>query len=155
MDDVHPKEDREPRVLIFSGSNPLRRWPAPQIAKEHLWPKLRCLVAVNFRMSTTAMHADYFLPAAGYYEKHGIKYAQSYIPYVVLSDEAVKPLGESKSEWEIFGLLSEAVAHRAKERGIGPVRGYRDAALRPLPTPTSTTRETASTTPTTRTTPSS
>ena len=25
------------------------------------------------------MHADYFLPAAGYYEKHGIKYAQSYI----------------------------------------------------------------------------
>ncbi len=76
---IHSKEDREPRVLIFSGSNPLRRWPAPQIAREHLWPKLRCLVAVNFRMSTTAMYGDYFLPAAGYYEKHGIKYAQSYI----------------------------------------------------------------------------
>jgi DMSO reductase family type II enzyme molybdopterin subunit len=123
---LHPKEERVPRVFIFSGSNPLRRWPAPQIAREHLWPKLNCLVAVNFRMSTTAMHADYFLPAAGYYEKHGIKYAQSYIPYVVVADEAVKPLGESKSEWEIFGLLAEAVARRAKERGIGPVRGYQD-----------------------------
>jgi nitrate reductase alpha subunit len=81
---------------------------------------------VNFKMSTSAMHADYFLPAAGYYEKHGIKYAQTYIPYVILSDEAVKPLGESKSEWWIFGALCEAVARRAKERNIGPVRGYKD-----------------------------
>ena len=30
----------------------------------------------------------------------------------------MKPLGESKSEWEIFGLLCEAVARRAKERGV-------------------------------------
>ncbi|MBW2385078.1 MAG: molybdopterin-dependent oxidoreductase [Deltaproteobacteria bacterium] len=123
---IHPRPDREPRMLIFSGSNPLRRWPAPQIAKKHLWPKLSCLVAVNFRMSTTALHADYFLPAAGYYEKHGIKYAQTYIPYVVVSDEAVKPLGESKSEWAIFGLFSEAVARRARARNVTSVRGYRD-----------------------------
>ncbi len=123
---IHPAPDREPRVFIFSGCNPLRRWPAPQVAKKNLWPKLSCIVAVNFRMSTSALHADYFLPAAGYYEKHGIKYAQTYIPYVVLSDEAVKPLGESKSEWEIFGLLCEAVARRAEERGVTTVRGYRD-----------------------------
>ena len=123
---LHPKEDREQRVFIFSGSNPLRRWPAPQIAKQKLWPKLDCIVAVNFRMSTTAMHADYFLPAAAYYEKHGIKYAQTYIPYVIVSDEAVKPLGEARSEWVIFGMLSEAVARRAAERAVGPVRGYRD-----------------------------
>ena len=126
---IHPAPDREPRVFIFSGCNPLRRWPAPQVAKAKLWPKLSCIVAVNFRMSTSALHADYFLPAAGYYEKHGIKYAQTYIPYVVLSDEAVRPLGESKSEWEIFGLLCESVARRAKERGIGPVRGYKDEPL--------------------------
>jgi DMSO reductase family type II enzyme molybdopterin subunit len=124
---IHPKPDRDPRVFIFSGCNPLRRWPAPQIAKEHLWPKFNCIVAVNFRMSTSAMHADYFLPAAGYYEKHGIKYAQSYVPYVILSDEATKPRGESKSEWEIFGLLSEAVAKRATERGVSEVRGFNDA----------------------------
>ena len=126
---IHPKEGREPRVFIFTGSNPLRRWPAPQIAKQHLWPKLRCIVAVNFRMSTSAMHADYFLPAAGYYEKHGIKYAQTYVPYVIVSDEAVKPMGESKSEWVIFGLLCEAVARRAGEREIGLLRGFRDEPM--------------------------
>lgn len=126
---VHPPEDREPRALIFTGSNPLRRWPAPQHALAHLWPKLDVIVAVNFRMSTSALHADYVLPAAGYYEKHGIKYAQSYLPYVVVSDQAVKPLGESKSEWEIFGLLTERVSMRAGERGVEEVRGFRDEPL--------------------------
>ena len=84
------------------------------------------IVAVNFRMSTTARHADYFLPAAGYYEKHGIKYAQSYTPYIVVSDKAVQPQGEAKSEWEIFGLLSERVGARAAARGVTSVRGFKD-----------------------------
>jgi DMSO reductase family type II enzyme molybdopterin subunit len=123
---LHPSEDREPRALIFTGSNPLRRWPAPQHALRHLWPKLDLVLAVNFRMSTTARHADYVLPAAAYYEKHGIKYAQTYLPYVVVSDQAVKPLGEAKSEWEIYGLLSERVAARARERGVTDVRGFKD-----------------------------
>ena len=126
---IHPPPERQPRAYIFTGSNPLRRWPAPQIAREKLWPKLDLIVAVNFRMSTSATQADYVLPAAGYYEKHGIKYAQSYLPYLVLSDQAVLPLGESKGEWEIFGLLTERIAARAKERGIAPVRGFNDRPL--------------------------
>jgi anaerobic selenocysteine-containing dehydrogenase len=123
---LHPREDREPRALIFTGSNPLRRWPAPQHARRHLWPKLDLVLAVNFRMSTTARFADYVLPAAAYYEKHGIKYAQTYLPYVVVSDRATAPLGEAKSEWEIFGLLSERVSTRARARGVTEVRGYLD-----------------------------
>jgi len=123
---LHPREDREPRALIFTGSNPLRRWPAPQHARKHLWPKLDLVLAVNFRMSTTARFADYVLPAAAYYEKHGIKYAQTYLPYVVVSDQATAPLGEAKSEWEIFGLLSERVSTRARARGVTEVRGYLD-----------------------------
>jgi DMSO reductase family type II enzyme molybdopterin subunit len=126
---IHPPEDRSPRAFIFTGSNPLRRWPAPQLALAHLWPKLDLIVAVNMRVSTSALHADYVWPAAGYYEKHGIKYAQSYLPYIVLSDKATDPLGESKSEWEIFGLLTERISLRARERGIESVRGFRDKPL--------------------------
>jgi DMSO reductase family type II enzyme molybdopterin subunit len=126
---IHPPEDRQPRALIFTGCNPLRRWPAPQIARQHLWPKLDLIVSVNFRMNTSAMHADYVLPAAGYYEKHGIKYAQTYLPYVILSDQAVPPLGESKSEWEIFGLLCERISARAQARGVTTVRGFADRPL--------------------------
>ncbi|MFQ5698907.1 MAG: molybdopterin-dependent oxidoreductase [Myxococcota bacterium] len=124
---IHPRPDRKPRVFIFTGSNPLRRWPSPQIALEHLWPKLDLIVAVNFRMSTSARYADLILPAAGYYEKHGIKYGQSYLPYIIVSDRATEPLGESKSEWEIFGRITQRVARRARERDVRSVRGFRDA----------------------------
>jgi DMSO reductase family type II enzyme molybdopterin subunit len=123
---IHPRPDRRPRALIFTGSNPLRRWPAPQYAKKHLFKKLDLIVSVNFRMSTTTMYADYVLPAAGYYEQHGIKYAQSYIPYVILSDKAVQPPGEAKGHWEMFGRLAERLSQRARERGITSVRGFND-----------------------------
>ncbi|MFN8544435.1 MAG: molybdopterin-dependent oxidoreductase [Candidatus Binatia bacterium] len=126
---IHPRPDRRPRVFIVTGSNPLRRWPAPQHAKRHLWPRFDTIVAVNFRMSTTAMHADYFLPAAGYYEQHGIKYAQSYVPYIILSDRAVPPLGDSRTHWEIFGLLCKRVSERARVRGVTSVRGFKDQPL--------------------------
>jgi DMSO reductase family type II enzyme molybdopterin subunit len=126
---VHPPEDRPPQVYLYTGCNPLRRWPAPQTAKQHLWPKLKCIVSVNFRMNTTGMYSDYILPAAGYYEKHGIKYTQSYSPYIILSDEAVRPLGESLSEWVIFAMLADRIASKAKERNLGPVRGLNDRPL--------------------------
>ena len=47
----------------------------------------------------------------------------------MLSDQAVRPLGESKGEWEIFGLLTEQISARAKERGVTTVRGFRDRPL--------------------------
>jgi DMSO reductase family type II enzyme molybdopterin subunit len=119
---VYPKPGKDPRVLICTGGNPLRRWPAPHLLEEQLWPKLGLIVSINFRMSTTALKSDLVLPAAGYYEKPGVKYAQSYLPYVVVGEKAVEPLGEAKSEWEIFGLLARRVQERAVERGVRPVQ---------------------------------
>jgi DMSO reductase family type II enzyme molybdopterin subunit len=113
-----PAADRPPRVLVMSGVNPLRRWPAPQVVEKVLWPKLRMLAAVDFRMSSTGMKSDLLLPAAGYYEKRGIKYAVALAPYVVVGDRAMAPLGESKSEWEIMSLLAHSIQQRARERGI-------------------------------------
>jgi anaerobic selenocysteine-containing dehydrogenase len=113
-----PAADRPPRVLVMSGVNPLRRWPVPQVVEKVLWPKLRMLAAVDFRLSTTRMKSDLLLPAAGYYEKRGIKYAVALAPYVVVGDQAMAPLGESKSEWEIMSLLARSIQQRARERGI-------------------------------------
>lgn len=114
---------RRPRIFFGTAANPLRRWPAPQVAERTLWPKLDLIVSTNFRMSTTAMKSDILLPAAAYYEKRGIKYTQSYLPYVVFGDKAVEPLGEAKSEWEIYGRLAETIQRRARERGVGPYTG--------------------------------
>ncbi len=126
---VSPREDRNPRAYILTGCNPFRRWPSPQIAREKLWPKFDLVVSINFRMTSTGIYADYVLPAAAYYEKIGIKYAQSYVPYVICSDKATEPQGEAKSEWEIFGRLTKTIGERATERGVGVVRGWRDEPL--------------------------
>jgi anaerobic selenocysteine-containing dehydrogenase len=126
---VHPPADRQPRALVFTGSNPLRRWPMPQLAREHLWPKLDLIVAANFRVSSTALEADYILPCAAYYEKFGIKYAQTYAPYIMVAEKAMEPPGEAKPEWEIFGRIVERTQARARARGVSTVRGPIDRPL--------------------------
>jgi nitrate reductase alpha subunit len=70
------------------------------------------------RLSTTGAKADLVLPAAGYYEKRGLKYAVALNPYIVAGDRAVAPRGESKPEWEIMGLLALRLQERARERGL-------------------------------------
>jgi len=115
---VRPAPDHPPRVLVTSGVNPLRRWPVPQVIERVLWPKLALIVAIDTRLSTTGLKADLVLPAAGYYEKRGIKYAVALTPYIVIGDRAVPPLGESKPEWEIMALLAQRVQQRARERGV-------------------------------------
>ena len=117
---VSPPAERPPRVYFYTGANPLRRWPAPQLVRRTLWPKLELIVNVNFRMSSTGLESDVLLPAAGYYEKIGLKYPQSLVPYVIFGDQAVAPLEDAKSEWEIFGLLARKVEERARARGVKP-----------------------------------
>jgi len=127
---IHPPPGTRPRVFIFSGSNPLRRWPSPQTAKQNLWPKLDLIVSTNFRWSTSTLHSDIVLPVASYYEKYGIKYGVSAMPYMVVSEPATPPLGESKCDFEVFGTLARRVSERARARGLTqPVKGPKGRPL--------------------------
>lgn len=105
-----------PRVLIECGGNILRRTRGGRrTLLENLWPKLRMVVTVDYRMSATAQHSDIVLPAAQHYEKVGF-----HIPILslVFSDRSVDPAGESRTEWEIFAELCRALERRAKARGV-------------------------------------
>ncbi|MFQ5505822.1 MAG: molybdopterin-dependent oxidoreductase [Planctomycetota bacterium] len=106
----------QPRVYLTGGSNLLRRGNQTQAMLDNMWPNIDLVVAIDQRMNFTVMNADYILPAAGWYEKPGIKYAMSYIPYLHYCDAAVPPLGECKDEWEIFWLLSQKIEEIAKRR---------------------------------------
>jgi DMSO reductase family type II enzyme molybdopterin subunit len=123
---VRPAAGNPPRVLVTSGVNPLRRWPAPSLIERVLWPKLKMIAVVDFRLSTTGAKADLLLPAAGYYEKRGIKYAVALAPYVVPGDKAVEPPGEARGEWQIMAALARRIQERARERGVEgvPARLY-------------------------------
>jgi DMSO reductase family type II enzyme molybdopterin subunit len=118
---IRPRRGVDPKVFLFTGPNPLRRWPSPQTALANLWPKLDLVVDVNFKVGTSGMRADLILPTAGYYERDSLKYSQAYLPYLVLCEKAVEPLGEAKPEWEIFGLLARRIQERARERGVAEV----------------------------------
>jgi DMSO reductase family type II enzyme molybdopterin subunit len=119
---IRPAPGTDPKVFVFTGANPLRRWPAPQFALAHLWPKLDLVVDVNFKGGTSGLYADLILPACGYYERDSLKYSQAYLPYLVLCEKAVEPLGESKPEWEIFGLLARTLQQRSQAREVSSVR---------------------------------
>lgn len=120
---VRPAPDNPPKAWITGGSNVLRRSNMPQRMLEHLWPQLDLVVDINQKHTFTGLHADYLLPAAGFYEKPGIKYSVAYVPYLHYCDRAVDPIGESKDEWEIFSLLSRRVQEIARERKLGPTPG--------------------------------
>ncbi|RMF24276.1 MAG: hypothetical protein D6760_03650, partial [Deltaproteobacteria bacterium] len=114
-----------PEAIVSVCGNVLRHARMGDRLRDGLFARARLVVDVTMRMSETARHADILLPAAGWYEKIGIKYIPAFTPYLTMADRAVPPLGESKSEWEIFALLAERVARVARERGLESVRGFR------------------------------
>lgn len=122
---LFPPPGRAPSVVLSIFGNVLRHSRQNRRLLETLWPQLDLVVAVDFRMSETARHADLILPAAYWYEKADLKYLVSFVPYVHLGDRAVPPLGESRPEWWIFSRLAAAVGREAGRRGLPP---YTDIA---------------------------
>jgi DMSO reductase family type II enzyme molybdopterin subunit len=120
-----PPEEGPPDFILNVCGNVLRHSRMGNRLRDGMFARARMVVDVGFRMSETARHADVLLPAAGWYEKLGLKYIPAYVPYVHLADRAVAPLGESKPEWEIFALLAERVSRVARERGVSRVKGFR------------------------------
>ncbi|MBK6657502.1 MAG: molybdopterin-dependent oxidoreductase [Proteobacteria bacterium] len=69
-------------------SNPLRRARGSQKLLEVLWPKLKKAVVLDWRISSTARHADYVLPVAPWYERTGIKWVTPLSPYLTVTEQA-------------------------------------------------------------------
>lgn len=116
-------EDVEPRVLIEAGGNVLRRHRGGQtVLLKELWPKLKMIVSIDFRINTTGLYSDYILPAAQHYEKLGNSMPSPHHLNFVLIDKAVEPPGDAKSDREIGHLIVKAIEERAKARGIKEVK---------------------------------
>jgi DMSO reductase family type II enzyme molybdopterin subunit len=116
---AHPDADHEPRVMIECGGNMLRRTRGgSNMLLKHLWPRLKLIVSLDPRMSTTALHADLVLPVAQQYEKIAFGIPSVHTMNLTFSDRIVDPPGEAKNEWEIFTLLTARFEERARERGL-------------------------------------
>ena len=114
---VWPKPGNDPRVLISLVSNPLRRIRSYPLVLENLWPKLKTVVTIDWRMTSTALHSDYVLPAAGWYERTEHKWVTPLMPFIHAGKKATSYY-EAKSDWEILSRLAQAVDRRAAARGV-------------------------------------
>jgi DMSO reductase family type II enzyme molybdopterin subunit len=116
-----PARKAEPRFLIEVGGNLLRRQRGgARMLLEHLWPKLKTIVSVDWRINTTGLCADYILPAAQHYEKMNQPYASPMHLHVLLIEKAAEPQGEARSEWQIVQDLARTLEERAKARKTKP-----------------------------------
>ncbi len=121
---LQPAPDREPRILFHYCANPIRSVRGSQKLLEVLWPKLVKTVVIDFRMTTTAQHADYVLPAAAWYETTDHKWVTPLVPYNHVTNKAVEPLGESQNDFWIITMLAKHIQKRAQERGITSIDSH-------------------------------
>ncbi len=116
---TRPGPDVEPRVLFQSGGNTLRRQRGGQnMLLTHLWPKLKKIVTLDYRMSTTACWSDIVLPVKSQYERPAFHLPTPHMLLLIYSEEAAQAPGEAKTEYEIAQLIAKKIAERARQREI-------------------------------------
>ena len=89
--------------------------------------KLDLFALLDFRMNTTALYADVIFPTATWYEKHDLNTSDMH-PFIHPLTEAVQPLWQSRSDWEIYKGLAKKFSEFAKDY-LGT---RRDIVLTPL-----------------------
>ena len=81
------------------------REPAPR-------GKMDLVVDINFRMDTSALYSDIVLPTAMWYEKNDLNTTDLH-SFVHPLGEAVPPVWEAKTDWEIFKAFARKVSELA------------------------------------------
>lgn len=107
----------EIRGAILTGDNKFQRNKGAEYRDRMLAHFKDLFVNINIRMDSTALYADYLLPAASHYERWDMRVTPMH-RFVNLFTAPAKPVGESKPEWEIFVLLTKKIQERAIARGV-------------------------------------
>ncbi|MCC6850275.1 MAG: nitrate reductase subunit alpha [Deltaproteobacteria bacterium] len=90
--------------------------------------KMDLIVDLNFRMDSSALYSDIVLPAASWYEKADLNSTDLH-SFIHPLSQAVAPVWESKSDWDIFKLLAKATSECAKKHLAEP---QKDIVATPL-----------------------
>lgn len=93
--------------------------------------KVDLWVTIDFRMSTTCLYSDIVLPTATWYEKNDLNTSDMH-PFIHPLSEAVNPVWESRSDWDIFKGLAKKFSelspgHLGKETDVVTVPMQHDS----------------------------
>ena len=81
--------------------------------------KMDLVVDLNFRMDSSALYSDIVLPAASWYEKADLNSTDLH-SFLHPFSEAIAPVWESKTDWNIFRDLAKATSEAAAKYFPGP-----------------------------------
>jgi len=113
---VYPKPPQRLRAMLIMRGNFLNNAKGGYRLLE--WfkddKKMEFVVTADFRMSTTTLYSDVILPAASWYEKYEIETTPLH-PYFQLQQEVVKPVFESKTDFEMVRLIARRIQDKAIE----------------------------------------
>lgn len=76
--------------------------------------KMDLVVDLNFRMDSSALYSDIVLPAASWYEKADLNSTDLH-SFIHPLGQAVAPVWESKTDWDIFKRLAKATSEIAQK----------------------------------------
>ncbi|MEK7372568.1 MAG: chlorate reductase subunit alpha [candidate division NC10 bacterium] len=111
---------KDPVVYINAGINLFATSNAYQHLAENFLKRCELLVAVDYRLNSGAMYADIVLPAATEAEKLDFR-ETSVTRFLNAFGQAVKPMYERKTDWQICVELARKIQERAKARGVSTV----------------------------------
>lgn len=75
--------------------------------------KMDLIVDLNFRMDSSALYSDIVLPAASWYEKTDMNSTDMH-SFIHPLSQAIAPVWESKTDWDIFKEIAKATSEVAK-----------------------------------------
>ncbi|MBX9633518.1 MAG: molybdopterin-dependent oxidoreductase [Magnetospirillum sp.] len=117
---LYPRNGLPPKVFIAYRGNYLNQTKSQSDVLRNLWPKLELVVNINIRMDTTALYSDVVLPSAHWYEKTDLNFTEEH-SWVHMTEPAIAPLFEARTDWQIFVALARKVEDTARRRGIAIV----------------------------------
>lgn len=107
-------KDGSIKVLMVVNSNPLATLPNQNALREALDGSNVTLVTHDLFLTDTADYSDFVLPATSMFEQFDI--VPSYFhDFVNLNEKAISPVGDSKSNIELFKALAKALGMQNRE----------------------------------------
>lgn len=116
-------------VLFITRSNPVSQIGNRKRTME-AYQTIDCVVLLDMFMHDTAEVADYFLPCTSVFEEEDILFSSMWHPYLIYVNQAVKPLGNAKADWEIFAGLADCLGFGKEFRQ--PIHFWMETVLQPL-----------------------
>jgi anaerobic selenocysteine-containing dehydrogenase len=102
------------KMMFVYNSNPLATLPNQSLVRKGFSREDIFTVVHDLFMTDTADFADYVLPATSFFEHTDI-HASYMHQYLSLNEKAIEPLGEAKSNSDLFRALAAAMKLTSKE----------------------------------------